>query len=105
MGSSILTSDQTALLGRMLYLALVEIRMLSATKSTEQAFALADAFHNLPLYMFSPNFSREKTRMFLEGYQSKYPRVVKDGVVSGSYFDYLSMLDEIERQDIPASNS
>lgn len=91
-----LTDEQLKLFNKMIYEAFIEIRNLAWLGFSEQAGTLADAFHNLPVYLFSPNFSWEATRMFIESYQKKYPRVVKNNVVTGSYNNYLVMLDEIE---------
>jgi hypothetical protein len=96
MESARLTDNQRELFCKMMYEAFMEIRSLAWVGFPEQAGALADAFHNLPVYLFSPNFSWEATRMFIGNYQKKYPRVVENNVVTGSYNDYLSMLDEIE---------
>ncbi len=77
----------------------MEIRSLAWMDSSEQAATLADAFHVLPASLFSPYFDWSLTRMHIESYQKKYPRVVENDIVSGSYNDYLSMLDEIEKLD------
>jgi hypothetical protein len=94
-----LTDKQRALFGKMMYEAFVEIRNLAGVGLSEQAAALADAFHNLPLYLFSSDFSWETTRMFIGGYQKKYPRILNDQVFTGSYNDYLSMLERIEMEN------
>ena len=92
-----LTDEQIKLFCDMMHKAFEEIRSLAWVGFPEQAGALADAFHNLPIYLFSPNFNWETTRLFIEGYQKKYPRILKNNTVTGSYYDYMSMLDEIER--------
>lgn len=92
-----LTDNQRDLFCKMIYEALLEIRNLAGVGLSEQAAALADAFHNLPLTIFSSDFSWEGTRMFIGGYQKKYPRVIKDNVVTGSYNDYLDIVDRIEK--------
>ena len=94
-----LSDNQRELFLRMIYEAFLEIRNLTAVGLSQQAFALADAFHNLPLYLWSSDFRWETTRLFIGGYQKKYPRIVNDNVVTGSYNDYLSMLDTIEKLD------
>jgi len=76
--------------------AFLEVRNLTAVGFPEQANALADAFHNLPSSLFHPSFDWQRTRMYVGSYQKKYPRVLKDGVQYGSYYDYNSMLDAIE---------
>ena len=52
-----------------------------------QAADLADAFHNLPVYLWSDKFSVSFFRIFLEEYQEKYREE--------SGFNYLKLLDEI----------
>jgi|GEM_PF-4235817 len=44
-------------LNKLVYLVLVEIRALLWTDRAEQATALAEAFHNLPLFLYSDQFS------------------------------------------------
>jgi hypothetical protein len=92
-----LTDNQREMFCKMMYEVFVEIRNLAGVGLSVQAATLADAFHNLPLSLFSSDFSWERTRMFIGGYQRKYPRVINNNVVTGSYNDYLSMLDEIEK--------
>jgi hypothetical protein len=72
---------------KMLFDALIEIRLLGREGKAEQAADLADAFHNLPIYLWSNEFSFVFFRQFLKGYQEKY-------VGSGS-FDYVKKLDRI----------
>ncbi len=76
--------------------AFLEIRSLTAVGFPEQANALADAFHNLPSSLFHSSFNWQRTRMYVESYQKKYPTVLKDDVQYGSYYNYKSMLDAIE---------
>ena len=52
----------------------------------ERAADLADAFHNLPVHLWSEDFSLEFFRKFLAAYREKYPE--DEG------FNYLKMLDE-----------
>ncbi len=74
-------------LSLMLHDVLVVIRILGWQEKGQQAGDLADAFHNLPVYLNSENFSFEVCRMFLESYYKKYPERVP--------FDFLKRLDEI----------
>jgi hypothetical protein len=87
-----LSEKQIRLMGKILHRALIEIRGLGRDGMAEQAADLADALHNLPVYMFSESFSWSIFREFLEEYQNKYPRPKEH-----SPFDYLSFLDKIEQ--------
>lgn len=82
------TEQERQQLCRMLRLALLEIRMLGWEGKAEQATDLADAFHNVPTFLWREDFSFSFFRKFLQGYKEKYP-----GRKSG--FDYLAMLDEV----------
>lgn len=75
----------------MLHWALIEMRGLGHQGKAEQAADLADAFHNLPVYLWSEDFSLSFFRKFLESYQSRYSE-------RGS-FDYLKMLDEMMTEE------
>jgi hypothetical protein len=59
-------------LSRLMYLAFVDIRALLLNGDPQQAKDLSDAFHNIPLLMYTSDFSFEAFRIFLEGYQEKY---------------------------------
>lgn len=86
------TEKQRRLFGEMMIQALVEIRMLARQGKAEQAADLADAFHNLPAYMFSPEFDWALFRNgYLKPYQDKYSRPPHE-----VQRDYLAMLEEIE---------
>jgi hypothetical protein len=87
----LLSDTQIRLLSKMVHRALVEIRGLENNGDAEQAADLADAFHNLPVFMFSDDFDWSVARRFLEDYLNKYslPR-------AGSPFDYLTFLDKIQ---------
>ena len=69
MEDSRLTDAQIKMFCQMMHKAFEEIRSLASVGFPEQAAALADAFHNLTVYLFSPDFSWEKTKMFIAGYQ------------------------------------
>ena len=83
----LLTERQRQELCKMLFNALLEIRGLGSEGKAQQAADLADAFHNLPVYLWSDEFSLSIFREFLEGYQRLYPE--------RGCFDYVKMLDEI----------
>jgi hypothetical protein len=59
-------------LGVMLFHALLEIRVLGWEGKSQQAADLADAFHNLPILMYSSKFDWTFFRYFLQAYQTKY---------------------------------
>jgi hypothetical protein len=87
----LLTERQRQELCRMLFNALLEIRGLGSEGKAQQAADLADAFHNLPIYLWSDKFSLSLFRSFLESYQQKYQEV-------GCY-NYVKMLDEMTREE------
>lgn len=72
-----------------LHRSLVEIRMLTFHGNSEQAYDLADAVHNIPVYLDSPDYDRGTVTRSLRQYQSKYPRPNGD-----LYLDYLALLGE-----------
>ena len=76
---------------KILFNALLEIRMLGNEGKAEQAADVADAFHNLPIYLWSDKFSLNFFRNFLEEYRQKYQEV-------GCY-NYVKMLDEVTREE------
>ena len=77
------------LLCQIVHRALVEIRTLTFQGNSQQAYDLADAVHNIPVYLDSPQYDRGLVLHSLRLYQSKYPRP------SGErYFDYLALLGD-----------
>jgi hypothetical protein len=81
------TDPQRRSLSKMLSFAIIEIRFLGWEGKSEQAADLADAFHNLPLDMWSDSFSLSYFRdCFLKAYQQKYPE---------RSTNYVAMVDEI----------
>ena len=89
-----LSQTQIRLMSKMLHRALIEIRGLGRDGKSEQAADLADAFHNLPVYMFSEDFDWTLFREFLEQYLTRY------SLPPGRWpFDYLTFLDRIQRGD------
>ena len=87
-----LNDKQTRLLSKMVHRALIEIRGPGRNGMAEQAADLADAFHNLPVFIFSESFSWSLARHCLEEYQNKYSLPKNRWP-----FDYLVALDKIER--------
>lgn len=87
------TEHERQQLCRMLYYALLEIRALGHEGKSEQAHSLADAFHNLPVYLWSDAFSFSFFRQFLESYHRMYP-------ARSDLFDYLKMLDQIREEGV-----
>jgi hypothetical protein len=85
------TEKQRQQLCKMRYWALLEMRVLGWEGKAEQSADLADAFHNLPVYLWSEDFSTGVFREFLKSYQDKYPEPGR--------FDYLKMLDEIMQEE------
>jgi hypothetical protein len=85
-----LTERERQELCEMLFNALVEIRGLGSEGKARQAADLADAFHNLPAYLWSDEFSLSVFRHFLEAYQQRYPERMG--------FDYVKGLDEIAKE-------
>jgi hypothetical protein len=82
------TDEQKRLLCEMMYRAFLELRHLGWQGKAEQAADLADAFHNLPTVMYSPDFRWSVLHMFLESYQRKYPN---------GFEDYVAMLENITK--------
>jgi hypothetical protein len=98
MDVSELTDEQRKLFCKMFYRVFTEIRQLGWRGESEQAAALADAFHNLPLEVFNTNISFDRIRMYISRYQNKYPRYsLKDGYMYAEDNDYLAQLEQIEK--------
>ncbi len=55
-----------------MYVAFCDLRALALDAQTQQAKDLAEALHNIPLLMYTSNFSFKAFRDFLERYQQKY---------------------------------
>ena len=87
-----LSEKQIRLFGSLLQRVFVDIRGLGAWGKAQQAADLADAFHNLPTFMFSDSFSWSMLRHFVTEYQRMYPP-------PNQPCDYLRILDAIERGD------
>ena len=67
------TEQQRRLFCEMMHRAFVEMRGLGFRGKSEQAAALADAFHNLPITMYHPNFDWVMSRRYFEAYNRQYP--------------------------------
>jgi hypothetical protein len=67
------TPEQLQQLGLMAHAALCEIR--ARAREPEVVFALADAFHNLPLAMIDPRFSWSWLLVFLSALERDFPEV------------------------------
>lgn len=78
---------QREALSRLAYLAFLEMRILGRENNAAQAADLAEAFHNLPLMMWTPDFSMSCQRDFIARYHEKH------GVREG--FDYIGEFDKI----------
>jgi hypothetical protein len=88
--SGLPNDQQRKKLCEMLSHALVEIRARAGDGQHQRAHDLADAFHNLPRDMWCDHFSISFFReAFLRPYYREWP-VERP-------FDYLAMLDEVER--------
>ena len=85
------SDSQKQALGVMLFHALLEIRVLGWEGHSQQAADLADAFHNLPILMYSSKFDWSFFRNFLLTYQTKYSGT------TGRLYDYVAELNEIEK--------
>jgi hypothetical protein len=83
----LLTEHERRELCKMLFNALLEIRGLGNEGKAEQAADVADAFHNLPIFLWSDQFSLSLFRKFLEEYQQKYQ--------DAECYNYVKMLDEM----------
>ena len=82
-----LTDRERQNLCKLVYRVLVQIRNLGWSKKPEQAAALADAFHNLPVMLWSGDFSLNYFRNFLEEYHREFP--------DDEDSNYLKMLERI----------
>jgi hypothetical protein len=87
------TPKQREMLCDMIHYAFVELRLLGWGGHSEQAAALADAFHNISKEMYGwGSFRWETFRGMLETYQRQWR-----GKATVSGRDYVEMLDEIRR--------
>ncbi|MBI4854477.1 MAG: hypothetical protein HY819_21985 [Acidobacteria bacterium] len=82
-----LTENEQKGLCKMMHSAFLEIRHLGWQGKAQQSADLADAFHNLPLFLDRDDFSFEFFAYFLKVYYKKYP--------DPNIFNYLSMLENV----------
>src|SRR2546429_134900 len=66
------TEQEQRSLSRLVYMALVDLRALIRDGRNEQARALVDAIHNVPLLMYSDRFSFRAFTDFLRIYQERF---------------------------------
>ncbi|MGO9585126.1 MAG: hypothetical protein ACLP2Y_02800 [Limisphaerales bacterium] len=66
------TETERQKLSRLMYVVFCDLRALALDAQTQQAKDLAEALHNIPLLMYTSNFSFKAFRDFLERYQQKY---------------------------------
>jgi hypothetical protein len=66
------TDSERRNLSRLMYFAFVDVRALILHGDPRQAKDLAEAFHNIPLLMYTPDFSFKAFHDFLANYQEKY---------------------------------
>ncbi len=71
----------------MIHNAFLEIRILGWEEKSERAADLADAFHNLPIYLESEDFNFNYFRQCLESFHRKHP--------ANGDFDYIKMLEKV----------
>jgi hypothetical protein len=84
------TKAERRSLARMLYLAFCDLRMLALEGRSEQARDLAEAMHNVPLLMYSEDFSFRSFRDFIERYQKKHAERL--------HMDYLKEWEKISAE-------
>lgn len=78
------SEEQREKLCELIYWAFLEIRLIDA----QQAYDLADAFHNLPKEMYGHGkWSVPRTRAFLVHYQDKHRGKIK--------YNYVAAFDKI----------
>jgi hypothetical protein len=66
------TETERQRLSRLMYIAFCDLRALALDGQIQQAKDLAEAFHNIPLLIYTGDFSFKAFRDFLERYQQKY---------------------------------
>src|SRR5436309_1802109 len=81
------TDAERQRLARLMYLAFCDLRILSREGNTAQARALAEAFHNVPLLMYTDDFSFRAFREFLGRYQQAYQGALR--------FNYLEEWEKL----------
>ena len=79
--------DQRKALAFLACQAFLEMRLLGREGKSAQVADLAEAFHNLPLMSWAPEFSMKCQRGFFARYKAKHD--IREG------FDYVASLDKI----------
>ena len=82
-----LTDAERQRLSRLVYLAFCDLRALAREGLAQQAKDLAEAFHNIPLLMYTSEFSFKAFRDFLARYQQRYSGNLR--------FDYLKEWEKL----------
>ena len=67
------TEEQRRQFCEMIHRAFLDMRGLGFQGKSEQAAALADAFHNLPIAIFQREFDWDESRAYFQSYHTKYP--------------------------------
>jgi len=88
------TEEQRRLFCEMMYRAFLDLRNLGSQGKSEQAKALADAFHNLPVAMFQSEFDWQISRAYFQSYHAQYPLES-----AAMMYDYVAMHDRVEALD------
>ena len=86
--ASLPSESQWRALSRLAYVAFCDMRTLGREGKNQQVADLAEAFHNLPLMLWTENFSMNCQRDFFLRYQKQH------GVHHPS-FDYLAEFEKI----------
>ncbi|HEY2083264.1 MAG TPA: hypothetical protein VGI88_10800 [Verrucomicrobiae bacterium] len=81
------TDSERRKLSRLMYMAFCDLRALALNGQTQQVKDLSEAFHNIPLLMYTPEFSFKAFRDFLKNYQEKYGDKAR--------FDYLQEWEKL----------
>jgi hypothetical protein len=76
-------------LTRLMYLAFCDLRWLAREGKMEQARAVSEAFHNIPLLMHTERFSFRAFSDFLRRYQDSY---------ANTQFNYLQEWQKLNAQ-------
>jgi hypothetical protein len=81
------TDAERKKLSRLIYLAFVDVRALILDGQSQQAKDLTEAFHNVPLLMYTADFSFKAFQDFLMSYKEKYEGKAR--------FDYLQEWEKL----------
>ena len=83
------TESECKSLARLMYMAFCDLRGLGRDGKMSQARALAEAIHNIPLLMYTQNFSFRAFREFLLSYRDNYAK---------TQFNYLQEWERLNAQ-------